>query len=81
VIRRRRRVTKKTPDSILSLWARACAKKKTDDGTRLPASMGLTTIRFGRRSMISQVTRINAVVVALLMTASAVNGVILYACL
>jgi hypothetical protein len=35
--------------------------------------------RFGKRAMITQAARMNAIVVALLMTASAVNGIIFYA--
>jgi hypothetical protein len=66
-------------DSILSRLARQGAKKKSDDGEELPAPMDSREVHDSENAMINQITRINAIVVALLMTASAVNGIIFYA--
>jgi hypothetical protein len=55
------------------------AKKKTGDGSRLPVPIGLYRQDDSEsREMTMDAARVNAMLVALLMTASAVNGVIFY---
>jgi len=67
-------------DSILSAAARFGAKKKTGDGSRVPAPIGRKRPDDSEsRAMTMDAARVNAMLVALLTTASAVNGLIFYA--
>jgi hypothetical protein len=68
------------PDSILSAAASLGAKKKSGDGSRHPAPIGRKRPDDSEsRAMTMDAARVNAMLVALLMTASAVNGLIFYA--
>jgi len=66
-------------DSILQGLARVAVKKKSGDGREHPVQLELSiSARFESRITMTHALRMNAMLVALLATASAINGIIFY---
>jgi hypothetical protein len=71
-------VRARSPDSILCEAARYRAKKKIDDGAARPASMVPLKQDDSEVRMTLDAVRLNAMLIALLATASMINGIIVY---